>query len=278
MFWDTGPIRTEGDGDRRHERAAGGEHAEPERRRPAREPARHPRRTRAEVRVSEGRGARRRRLRRPGPCHAVPLDAASAHPRLRGGDGLARRGDRGRAAARPLLRRLHDRLGEHDRDRARRALGRLLARRAARGPASQHARPLPDGAARGAPARGRSRSRRTRCSTWRSTRSTRSPPAPSSARCVAVLVLVAVPVLLLGTVSPWAIRLARAVGRGGGHGGRPPVRAVHRGLAGRHAPVRAAPDPAGRHAAHLPDLRARDRRGRRARACGPCGAGRSRRP
>ena len=53
----------------------------------------------------------------------------------------------------------------------------------------------------------RSRSRRTRCSTWRSTRSTRSPPARSSARCLAVLVLVAMPVLLLGTVSPWAIRL-----------------------------------------------------------------------
>ena len=84
------------------------------------------------------------------------------------------------------------------------------------------------------------RSRPTRCSTWRSTRSTRSPPARSSARCVAVLVLVAVPVLLLGTVSPWAIRLAVQSVEEAGTVAGPPVRAVHGGLAGRHAALGAA--------------------------------------
>ena len=39
-------------------------------------------------------------------------------------------------------------------------------------------------------------------------RSTRCRPAPSSGRCVAVSVLVAPPVMLLGAVSPYAIRLA----------------------------------------------------------------------
>ena len=49
---------------------------------------------------------------------AIPeRNAAAAAARVRGGDGLARRGDRRRAAARSLLRRLDDRLGEHDRGR-----------------------------------------------------------------------------------------------------------------------------------------------------------------
>ena len=71
----------------------------------------------------------------------------------------------------------------------------------------EHARALPHRADRRRACSRSSRSRPTRCSTSPSTRSTRSRRARSSARCVAVLVLVAVPVLLLGTVSPWAIRL-----------------------------------------------------------------------
>ena len=50
------------------------------------------------------------------------------------------------AAARllgPVLRRLHDRLGEHDRRRPRRALGRLLVRRPARRPLPRAAPALP---------------------------------------------------------------------------------------------------------------------------------------
>ena len=50
---------------------------------------------------------------------------------------------------------------------------------------------------------------------------------------VAVLVLVAVPVLLLGAVSPVAIRLAVHDGGGGRHGGGPPVRDLDGRLAGR---------------------------------------------
>ena len=56
----------------------------------------------------------------------------------------------------------------------------------------------------------------------------------------AVLVLVAVPVLLLGAVSPWAIRLAVSSVEEAGRGGRPPLRPVHGGLAAGHAAVGAA--------------------------------------
>ena len=59
------------------------------------------------------------------------------------------------------------------------------------------------GAARDRPARSPGRS-----STSRSTRSTRSRPGRSSARCSAVLLLIAIPVVLLGTCAPWALRLA----------------------------------------------------------------------
>jgi hypothetical protein len=52
------------DGDPGHEPAAGDEHAEPQRRRPAREPALHSKRPPAEVRVPEGRGRRGGRMRR----------------------------------------------------------------------------------------------------------------------------------------------------------------------------------------------------------------------
>ena len=78
---------------------------------------------------------------------------------------------------------------------------------------------------------------------------------------VAVLVLVAVPVLLLGDRLALGHPARRAVRGGGGHRGRAPVRAVDGGLARGHARVGAPPDPARGHAPHLPDLRARDRRG-----------------
>ena len=91
---------------------------------------------------------------------------------------------------------------------------------------------------------------------------------------VGVLVLVAIPVLLLGTVSPWAIRLAVSSVEEAGTVAGPPVRALDGRLARRHARLGAAPDPARRHAPHLPHLRARDRagRGRRAAPGAPLGA------
>ena len=68
--------------------------------------------------------------------------SSSWAPRLRRRRSVARRGDRGCAPARAVLRRVHDRVGEHDRDRARVAVGGLLARRPVRGPASGQGRPL----------------------------------------------------------------------------------------------------------------------------------------
>ena len=62
----------------------------------------------------------------------VPLRAG-----LRGRHGQPRRRDRGRAADGAVLRRLHDRLGEHDRRGAGRALDRLLAGRPARATATR---------------------------------------------------------------------------------------------------------------------------------------------
>ena len=70
-----------------------------------------------------------------------------------------------------------------------------------------------------------------------------------------VLVLVAVPVLLLGAVSPYAIRLAVSTRGGSRHGRRAPLRALDGGLAGRHAALRASAHTAGGHPAHLPRLR-----------------------
>ena len=52
-------------------------------------------------------------------------------------------------------------------------------------------------------------------------------------------------------------------GRGGRDGGRPPVRDLDCRLAGRHAGVGAAVDPAGRHAPHVPGLRPGDSARRR---------------
>ena len=85
---------------------------------------------------------------------------------------------------------------------------------------------------------------------------------------LAVLVLVAVPVLLLGAVSPYAIRLAVSTVEEAGHRGRPPVRDLDGRLAGRDAGVGAAVDPAGRHAPHVPGLRAGDRASSPSGACG----------
>ena len=68
---------------------------------------------------------------------------AARRRRLRRRRRVARRRDRGRAAAGAVVRRLHDRLGEHDRDRAGGAVGRLLARRAAGRPRPDARRPLP---------------------------------------------------------------------------------------------------------------------------------------
>ena len=79
----------------------------------------------------------------------------------------------------------------------------------------------------------------------------------------AVLVLVALPVLLLGAISPWAIRLAVDVGGAGGRGRRPPVRRLDDRKSRRCFPLRARAHPARRHAAHVHRLRdrARARRG-----------------
>ena len=107
----------------------------------------------------------------------------------------------------------------------------------------------------------------------RSTRSTRSRPARSSARWSRVLVLIALPMLLLGTVAPYAIRLARR------RASRRPARVAGRlyaistlgSLAGV-VPERAAADPVARHAPHVPRVRARAG-GRRGRSrCGAAGA------
>ena len=89
------------------------------------------------------RPGRARGRRRPGraPARADPRRqrVSSEQPlplraRLRGRDREPRRRDRRGAADGAVLRRLDDRLGEHDRGRPGRALDRLLARRPARRP------------------------------------------------------------------------------------------------------------------------------------------------
>ena len=75
----------------------------------------------------------------------APPSRASAGPgRLHGRLQHPRRRDRRGAAARAVLRRLDDRVGEHDRDRARGAVDRLLVRRQARRPQPDARRPVPD--------------------------------------------------------------------------------------------------------------------------------------
>ena len=95
---------------------------------------------------------------------------------------------------------------------------------------------------------------------------------------VAVLVLVAVPVLLLGAVSPYAIRLAvSSVEEAGTVAGRLYALSTAGSLVGTLLSALLL-HPAGRHAAHLPGLRPGDRGGGRARACGRCAATRWRPP
>ena len=84
---------------------------------------------------------------------ASPYSTSDARPPpdpraagVRGRDLDARRRDRGRPADGAVLRRLDDRVGEHDRDRARRAVDRLLVRRPAGRPPPAPARPLHAGA------------------------------------------------------------------------------------------------------------------------------------
>ncbi len=77
----------------------------------------------------------------------------------------------------------------------------------------------------------------------------------------AVLVLVAVPVMLLGTVAPYANRLSVGPGLRHGHGHRPAVRDLDGRIAGRDVRGRAAADPADRDASDVPRVRARARAG-----------------
>ena len=85
---------------------------------------------------------------------------------------------------------------------------------------------------------------------------------------VAVLLLVAAPVMLLGAVAPYAVRLSvRTVDEAGRVAGR--LYAISTlGSARGRLPQRARADPARRHAADVPRLRARARDRRRARAAG----------
>ena len=77
---------------------------------------------------------------------------------------------------------------------------------------------------------------------------------------LAQLVLVAPPVLVLGALSPWAIRLrVRSVDGAGDVTGRL-YALVHGGRARRQLRRRAGADPAGRHALDVPDLRGAARR------------------
>ncbi len=108
----------------------------------------------------------------------------------------------------PVLRRLHDRVGEHDRRRARGAVDRLLAGRPLRRPPPAHARALPAGPRGRRPARARAVRRPTRCSTSAVEALDSISAGAFVGSLVGVLGLVAVPVLLLGAVSPWALRLA----------------------------------------------------------------------
>ena len=174
------------------------------------------------ARRARGRRARpgARRLARSPPARASACASGSSGTarepsnrflyaaRLRGRDLDPRRRDRRRAVDGAVLRRLDDRLGEHDRGRPRRALDRLLARRPARRSLPEPAQPLPGGA--GAPrcCWRWSRSSRSRSSTSRSSALDEIEAGAFVGSLFAVLFLIAIPVGLAGTCSPWAIRLA----------------------------------------------------------------------
>ena len=212
-----------------------------------------------------------RSVERP-PHYPAGSNASSALPRVRGGDGLAGRRDRRRAAARALLRRLDHRLGEHDRDRPRGAVDRLLARRAAGRPPPEHARAVPAGPARRGAARPRAVRRATRCSTSAvdafddDLRRRRS-----SARCS-------------GCSSWWPCRCScSGRSRRGRSGSRSTRSRRPATVAGRLYAISTAGSLLGTllsallliplvgHAAHLPDLRARDRARRRVWGLRPLG-------
>ena len=131
-------------------------------------------------------------------------------PRRRGRRRLAGRRDRRRAPARAVLRRLDDRLGEHDRHRARRAVGRLLDRRAPGRPRPAPCAAVPRRARRRGAARAPSRSSRGPFLDVSVEALDAIPAGAFVGSLFGVLVLVAVPVLLLGAVAPYAIRLSVA--------------------------------------------------------------------
>ena len=173
------------------------------------------------------------------------------------GVGDPRRGDRRRAPARAVLRRLDDRLGEHDRrscsSRCRSATGTAAGWPTATRRSSGLCRSCcsPRSLLAAVPFVGRPVPRLRR-----STRSTRSRPARSSARCSASRARrgPGAPARRRRAVraAPRADRRRRERARR-----RAPVRDLDGRLAARHVLGRAAADPARRHAAHVPDLRAR---------------------
>ena len=233
-----------------------------------------PRAARRRRRGDDGRRAARRRtspsrIAPPGPAAAArpPLawSGEQTHPaarrrRLRRRLSQPRLGDRRRAPARAVLRRLHDHLGQHDRHRPRGAVGRLLDRRARRGP-RRHARRACTGSC----------SSRRCCS--RSCRSSRGPflgsrgrraglgrrPARSSARCSRCSCSSPTPVLVLGMVVALRDPPRAAPDRRRGRDGRAPLRDLHARVAGGDVPQRAPAHPARRDAADVPGLRARAR-------------------
>ena len=194
-------------------------------------------------------GARRRRRARGSACEERIL-ATDARPlsgnryllpaRLRRRDRQPRGRDRRGAADGTVLRRLDDRLGEHDRRRPGRALGRLLARRPVRRSPPGHPRAS---ASSSSPPRCCSPS--SRSSRGRSSTLSRRRPRPDRGR------------RLLGSLfarpgpgrdpgrparrcAPWALRLAVDDVEHAGRGRRAPVRDLDRRLADRDDARRAA--------------------------------------
>ena len=181
------------------------------------------------------------------------------------GIGEPGRRDRRGAADGPVLRRLDDRLGEHDRRGPGRALDRLLARRPARRPPPAPAEPVPGGARRRAAAR----------------RWSRSPPSPFFEVSVDALDEISAGAFvgsLIGVLAPdrGAGRPARrllALGDPPGVAGRRARRRRSPAASTRSRPPVAArddargagADPVRRDAAHVPALRPGARPGRRGR-------------
>ena len=153
--------------------------------------------------AAAGAGCRARRAARPRSAPSAPSRPATAPGSksgslraklvrgnrflyltgLHGRDRDPWRRDRGGAAAGAVLRRVDDRLGEHDRRRPGRALGRVLVRRQARRPLPGAAPCSAGGARRRRPGRPDPVRRPAVLRGRRSPRSTRSRPARSSAPC-----------------------------------------------------------------------------------------------